>query len=261
MKNITITLAIALIAGLSFAAPQPGNKTKTHRRIVSTTPSPRKDGGYKWMERHEAIIKAHTTNPTIIFLGDSITHHMGGTPAPTGPYNSHRGDKFWKTVCAAAGGPGLNMGFGSDWTQHLLWRLDHGEIDAISPRYAVLTIGVNNVLRGVKREDDVVAGVHACITRIRTKLPHTKLILMGILPCRNPATNPQRLEVLAINKKLKKLAAKEKCTFLDISSKFIDNDGNIPKKLMDDAVHPTAAGYKIWSDALIPLLKTDTPNS
>jgi beta-glucosidase len=151
----------------------------------------------------------------------------------------------------------LNLGFGADWTQHLLWRLDHGELDGISPRYVVLMIGANNVLRGNRNPDEVVAGIRACILRIRAKTPHAKLILMGVLPCRNPASNPLRAEVIAINRQLRELATEAKCDFLDIGEKFLDADGNIPKALMRDSVHPTQAGYKIWRDALISLLQAD----
>ena len=41
---------------------------------------------------------------------------------------------------------------------------------------------------------------------------------------------------------------------LDLTAKFLDPEGNIPKELMHDAIHPSAAGYRIWSDALLPLL-------
>ena len=231
-----------------------GDKPIVDPQPRSVIPATRKDGSYNWMKRHQAVIAAHNTNPAIVFMGDSITHHMGGTPQPTGPFRNSRGSSFWPTVCKAAGGSGLNMGFGADWTQHLLWRIDHGELDGISPRYVVLMIGTNNVLNN----DDVkntVAGIRACVLRIRAKVPHAKLIIMGLLPCRNPASRPERAKVIAVNKAVKDLADEAKCDFLDIGDKFLDANGNIRRTLMSDAIHPTKDGYKIWSDALLPLLK------
>jgi len=76
-----------------------------------------------------------------------------------------------------------------------------------------------------------------------------------VLPCRNPATHPNRATVAKVNAGLKLLAQEAKCTFLDIGDKFLDAEGNIPTSLMDDAVHPTPAGYKFWSAALEPVLK------
>jgi len=48
-----------------------------------------------------------------------------------------------------------------------------------------------------------------------------------------------------------------KCDFLDGGDKFLDAKGNIPKSLMDDAIHPTPTGYRFWSAALEPVLKED----
>ena len=38
----------------------------------------------------------------------------------------------------------MNLGIGGDRTQHVLWRLDNGNIDGIKPKLAVLMIGTNN---------------------------------------------------------------------------------------------------------------------
>ena len=224
----------------------------------AVVPVPRADGGYNWMGRHEAACQARSTHPQIVFIGDSITHHMGGVPAPTGPFISHRGDAFWTAVGEKAG-PGLNLGFGADWTQHMLWRLDHGELEGISPKFVVLMAGTNNVLNSQGgNADQIIAGVRECVLRIRAKVPNAKLTLMGVLPCQNPATHPNRLLATTVNEGLKKLAEEAKAPFLDLTPKFLDAAGNIPKTLMDDAIHPTPEGYKIWQEALLPLLTAET---
>jgi lysophospholipase L1-like esterase len=218
-------------------------------------PVSRTDGSYDWMGRHSAILAAKATSPQIVFIGDSITHHLGGVPAPSGPFVSHRGDAFWQTICTPER-PGLNLGFGADWTQHALWRLDHGELDGLAPRHVVLMIGTNNVLNGGDPAQ-IVEGIRACLIRIRAKVPHARIVLMGILPCRNPATHPHRLLAAKVNQELAKLAKTAQCDYLDLTPQFLDAQGNIPATLMDDAIHPTPAGYKIWSEALAPLLKAD----
>jgi lysophospholipase L1-like esterase len=217
------------------------------------TPTSRRDGSYDWQGRHQAALKAKITNPQIVFIGDSITHHLGGIPAPTGPFISHRGDQFWKTICTKDR-PGLNLGFGADWTVHALWRLDHGELDGISPEHVVLMIGTNDVLSGSKAENTI-AGVRECLIRIREKTPRAQIILMGVLPCLNPASHPKRLLAAKVNAGLNKLAEEMTVQFLDLSPKYLDVAGNIPVTLMHDGVHPTPTGYKIWCDALIPFLK------
>ena len=220
---------------------------------ASVIPVPRQDGSYDWLARHEAALKARDTRPQIVFIGDSITHHLGGIPAPTGPF-IHDRNEFWDTNCPPTR-PGLNLGFGADWTQHALWRIDHGELSGIAPRYVVLMLGTNNILAGNGNVGEVVAGVRACLLRIRAKTPRATIILMGVLPCRNPADHPQRLLAAKVNMELTKLAAEARTPFLDLTARFVGTDGKIPLSLMSDAVHPTAAGYKLWSDALAPLLK------
>ena len=42
--------------------------------------------------------------------------------------------------------------------------------------------------------------------------------------------------------------------FLDINEKFLGQDGRIPKSIMPDQLHPSAAGYQLWADAMRPLL-------
>lgn len=44
----------------------------------------------------------------------------------------------------------VNLGFNSDQTDNVLWRLQHGEIDGITPKLAIVMIGTNNATR---RED------------------------------------------------------------------------------------------------------------
>ena len=42
--------------------------------------------------------------------------------------------------------------------------------------------------------------------------------------------------------------------FLDIGGVFLGRDGKIPWTLMPDQLHPTAAGYQLWAEAMQPLL-------
>ena len=44
-------------------------------------------------------------------------------------------------------------------------------------------------------------------------------------------------------------------TYLDITDKFVDAQGNLPKDIMPDSLHPNAKGYEIWYDAMWPVLE------
>lgn len=208
------------------------------------------DGSYDWMKRHNSGLKAKSTKPQVVLIGDSITHHFGGIPTEGYPPS---GKAVWDRLFPQTR-PAINLGFGADGIPQVLWRLDHGALDGIAPKRVVLMIGVNHVLGGKEPPDAVVDGIRACLQRIRAKTPEAKITLMAVLPCRNPATHPDRLKVLHINQGLAALAKEAQVDFIDLGPKFLDAEGNIPVALMGDAVHPTLAGYQIWGDALAPSL-------
>ncbi len=222
-----------------------------HQPNPLLTPAPGGgDGTYNWMRRHRSALKARSTKPEVVFIGDSITQHFGGIPKEGSP---RVGKAVWDHLFSTRR-PALNLGFGADRVQQVLWRIDHGELDGISPRRMVLMIGANHVLGGDESPATVVDGVRACLRRIRSKTPEAKITLMAILPCRNPSTHPDRLKAARINEGLEALAKEAKADFLDIGPRLLDAQGNIPVALMSDAVHPTLNGYQIWGDALAPSL-------
>jgi len=210
---------------------------------------------YDWYARHEAVLKIqHALNPEIVMIGDSITHFWGGPPES----KFNRGAKAWKELFGTR--PVLNMGFGWDRTQNVLWRMDQGEFQGIHPRWVVINIGTNN-LTGTQhaREntpDEIVAGIRAIVTRVRARSPESRIIVMGILPRGEKADNPFRKKIPAVNRLLEQqLAGVPGITFVDIGAKFLGPDGKLPRSLMNDFCHPTEEGYALWAAALKPLLE------
>ena len=47
-----------------------------------------------------------------------------------------------------------------------------------------------------------------------------------------------------------KLDDGEEIHYLDIGELFLDADGNIPRDVMSDGLHPTTKGYEIWAEAV-----------
>ena len=81
----------------------------------------------------------------------------------------------------------VNLGFNGDATSHLLWRIENGEVAGIAPKVAVILIGANNLGRLHWPAEDTVAGIDAIVTQLRHRLPHTKLLLLGVLPSERSA--------------------------------------------------------------------------
>jgi lysophospholipase L1-like esterase len=152
----------------------------------------------------------------------------------------------------------LNLGFGWDRTQNVLWRLDHGEFDGLHPQRVVINIGTNN-FSGTSnaRENtpaEVAEGVRAICIRVRSKSPDSRIILMGVLPRGAKAQEPCRKKIAELNKLLQETGKAPGITFLDIGENFLGPGGELPRTLMGDFCHPTEQGYGIWADALKPLL-------
>lgn len=216
------------------AADQPNPK---HDRKNPSEPEP------GFVKRHEGFLKdlaAKNGKVGILFVGDSITDGWRG------------GGKAVFAKEYGALDP-LNIGIGGDRTQHVLWRLDRGEVDGISPKVAVLMIGTNNL--GSNTNDEIVAGVTKIVKELNEKLPKTKVLLLAIFPRDAKPATPNRKRIAEINVELAKLDDGGKMVkYLDIGPKFLDAEGNIPDDVMKDHLHPTAKGYEIWAEAMAPTL-------
>lgn len=266
----------ATVSGSSITATVPAEKPLTFfltatdsRGLVTSTPYQDRETGdntaciphdkleedfYDWNQRHAAVLDLQKTEkPEIVFIGDSITHLWGGKPEEP---HGNRGGESWTALCA--GRPALNLGFGWDRTQNVLWRLGHGELDGLSPKHIVIHIGTNN-LAGTSnaRENtpaEIAAGIEAIVLQARAKCPQAKVVLMAMFPRGAEPDDPARSKISAINALLPGIAKSAGATLLDIGGKFMDAGGHIPKDMMPDSLHPSAKGYTIWADALRPLL-------
>jgi lysophospholipase L1-like esterase len=205
-----------------------------------------------WMPRHEAKLKEarkHADKINLVFIGDSITHGWEGSDSQGW---KGAGRSVWDEYYAPCGA--LNLGFGADKTEHLLWRIDHGALDGLSPKVVTLLVGANNI--GAEQSvSETIAGVRAVVDRIKAKLPETKILLLAIFPLREKPDAPFRIQTEAVNRGISKLDDGKRVFYLDIGKKFLSTDGTISKSIMDDFVHPTTAGYKIWAEAIEPTIR------
>jgi beta-glucosidase len=58
-----------------------------------------------------------------------------------------------------------------------------------------------------------------------------------------------------LNAALAQLDNGQAIRYLDITAKFLGEDGKIPSIIMPDQLHPNAAGYQLWAEAMQPTLQ------
>ena len=191
----------------------------------------------EWMETHQGYVeRAKKGDVDIVFLGDSITNAWRGA-----------GKEVWADRFASL--KAVNFGIGGDRTENVLWRIQNGELDGITPRAVVLMIGTNN-LKQMHTPPQIAEGIGAIVTEIRTRVPSARILLFGVLPRDAEPASERRGQIKQINEIIAKLADGKTVRFIDIGAQLLEPDGSISTAMMPDALHPAKAGYQIWADAL-----------
>lgn len=240
---------ISAAACFLLAAGSVGALAQSHVALApETDPQPPQTRGRipveKDLDRHLAFLARKdrlikTGGTDVVFVGDSITDWWRHDPQ-----HEIFDDYFGRFRP-------FNIGIAGDETQHVLWRIDHGELDGLTPKLVVLMIGTNNLANASKMSATETAdGVAAIVQAVRRKLPDSKILLLGIFPRANRADDPLRLAVRETNRIIAGLDDRRTVFYLDVGAKFLDPDGSLPGNLMPDYLHPNAKGYQIWADAI-----------
>ena len=257
-RLLALMLVLSLMAAVGLAAekaqktaaPAPGATTATAPATPAKAPAAPQDPcvaadkpGDAFMQKHESFLKRGKEGPIgLLFLGDSITQGWGKAEEVWSKYY----DKYQPA----------NFGIGGDRTQHVLWRIENGELDGISPKVVVLMIGTNNT--GGDTADAIAKADTKIIQAIRAKLPKTKVLVLGIFPRGDKKTGELSAgampKIKEVNAALAKLDDGKTIRYLDLADKFIVG-GKIPADVMPDQLHPNAKGYQIWAEAMQPLLE------
>ncbi len=236
-------LLLALLALLSPPVVALAQQTATEPKALQPEVQTAEWAVEWWMPRHEQKLQELKGMKTVdlLMIGDSITHGWeGGGKAAWDKYYANR--------------KALNLGFSGDRTEQVLWRLDHGAIDGISPKAAVVMIGTNNTGHRKDNPEETAAGIKAILDKLAEKSPKTKVLLLAIFPRGESAKDELRLINDGVNERISKFADNQRVFYLDLSDKFLEDDGALPKSIMPDVLHPNAKGYEIWAEAMEPTL-------
>lgn len=208
----------------------------------------------RWMARHLAkLLEARFRPAHLVLFGDSImaNYELKG-PGPRRDYSG-----VWQRYYADR--DTLNLGFSGDGTRHLLWRIIHGEIHGISPKVAVVLIGINDIVWLHRTAADTVAGINAVVGELHLRLPATKILLVGLLPSERGGASV-RQTTAEVNSALATRYGDGQVpyvTYRDVSPAFLKN-GVLNTSLFSDpqqvppepAVHPSPEGQERLAAAL-----------
>jgi beta-glucosidase len=204
---------------------------------AAPAPVPRFD--WHWLTRYSVLNReAERGRADLIFIGDSIVENFAAA-----------GQAVWAHYYAPR--HALNLGIGGDRTQHVLWRLRHGNLGRLSPRLAIVMIGQNN--GGHNSGPEIAAGVAAIVRVLRERLPSTRILLLAIFP-RGERPSPERIALAEASATISRLADGRHVFFLDVNRIWLSPDGSISRTLMADFEHPTPLGYQRWAEAIEPEL-------
>lgn len=211
------------------------------QQLKAETPAPQRQAW--WTERHDRTVsRIRQGQVDLLFIGDSITQGWEEDGRPVwNRYYAHR--------------QAMNLGFNSDQTENVLWRLQHGELDGITPKLAVVMIGTNNSAMREDPPENTAAGIQAILTTLRTRLPGTKILLLAIFPRGASADDPLRRVNESVNERLPTLADQRQVFFLNLNRRFLDGGGRLPAEIMPDLLHPSALGYRLWAEGMEELVK------
>jgi lysophospholipase L1-like esterase len=176
---VLCSLPLAAV-GQAAGGQAPASAVVTGGQDPAVVPTDRLSVGW-WAARHKEIVADVASHPDaqLLLIGDSITNNYDKTEPPNQDFQP-----IWQQYYAAR--KALNLGFSGDTTANVLWRLDHGEVEGLHPKLAVVLIGTNNTALGETAEETE-AGIDAVVADLRHRLPETKVLLMGILPTELPS--------------------------------------------------------------------------
>ena len=238
---LTTTIEIAAASSFGSLVTRGADLPYTpHARTphAATQPAARSDEKW-WVQRQKRInLRLSEGNVDAVIIGDSITEG----------WEHHHGIAVWDAFYGHR--RIVNLGFGGDQTQHVLWRLDHSDFSKMAPKVAFVMIGTNNLGAG-HSVPQIVDGILALVERLRQKLPNARIVMHGIL-CREPNPNDAgRQQAAAVNQALVTLAAPHGFEMLDLAGSFLNPDGTTKAERMSaDFLHLSARGYQAWAEAI-----------
>jgi lysophospholipase L1-like esterase len=198
-------------------------------------------------QRHaEFVATASRGDIDCLLMGDSITDWWRRAGAEVFEKN------FGTLKCA-------NFGIAGDRTQGVLWRMENGELNGYTPKAMMLMIGTNNLSAGrggtPNTPAEIAEGIKLIVEKFRARFPQARVLLLGVFPRGAQPASRFRESIGQINAIIARLDDGQFVKYMDIGPKFLEADGSISTAVMADGLHPTARGYEIWAEAVMPTFR------
>lgn len=235
-----VAIVAMMIAALGAAA------TPAQVRLPADRATPRTDANS--MAAHRQLLdKAKRGRIDVYFIGDSIARRWGASDYPQSLANWTQNFFGWNAA---------DFGWGGDRVEHMLWRIEHGELDHVNPKVIIVLAGTNNIGTepgGDEKVAEITRGLAALVSLCRQKASDATLVLTGIFPRNDSlAVLP---EIASVNANLAALADGRRVRYVNVNDRLADVNGVLVDGMMNaDRLHPAVKGYQVWADALRPIL-------
>jgi lysophospholipase L1-like esterase len=189
-------------------------------------------GSYK-SQRLGMFSLTRLSGAPVVMLGDSLTERAQWSEITGCPFVANRG-------------------IGGDTSSGVLQRIENSI--QLKPRAVFLMIGVNDVSSGV-RTPLIVANLERILDRLAGARAH--VFLAYVLPVTKTYKRKINPQIDELNSALEKLVQRPGVGAIDLRSKMSDGEGNLRADLSIDGIHLNTEGYRIWRDAIAPLVDAD----
>jgi lysophospholipase L1-like esterase len=244
-----VIFALTLLPITAFGQAAPATRPAPALKLEAPNlPSPKvqrngnPDAGFQRLHT-QYVANAKAGNIDLYMEGDSITDFW-----------EHNHKANWQKNLG--GWKAGDFGISGDRTQHVLWRIENGELDGVTPKVIVLLIGTNNLpannVYAANTVDDTFLGYKAIVDKLNEKEPQAHILLIGVMPRQD---KPLAKQISDLNDKIATLADGSQIKYLNFNDKLTGVDGKLlPGVMLKDNLHPSDKGYDIWANAMKPIL-------
>ena len=143
-----------------------------------------------------------------------------------------------------------NLGIAGETVGGLKGRLKRIFAHIQPPDKVFIMTGINNLAMG---DDSFLDDYREVVRDISSSYPAAAIYVHSLLPVLFPYIANE--DIRKMNNKLREMALEQRVSFIDLHAAFLDEKGRAAAaNLLDDGVHVSEKGYRVWSGEIAKLL-------